>query len=211
MNGATAGTSNSLINSMTPAAVQKMLSQSGSLQGFGGAGPSGSRSIQTPAQQPSSTQLRMLVQQIQMAVQAGYLNHQILNQPLAPQTLVLLNQLLQQIKNLQQLSNQQTIAQNQCMGSKQNNAYLHYSVMITKTKQMIQNLQNQITTQQAIYVKQQQQQQLSGGAAGPSDIFKANAMQDSINSLQSTFGDLCLKESQVVSDFNYLSFSHIYF
>lgn len=39
----------------------------------------------------------MLVQQIQMAVSAGYLNHQILNQPLAPQTLVLLNQLLQQV------------------------------------------------------------------------------------------------------------------
>lgn len=48
--------------------------------------------------QPSTAQLRMLVQQIQMAVSAGYLNHQILNQPLAPQTLVLLNQLLQQVQ-----------------------------------------------------------------------------------------------------------------
>lgn len=47
--------------------------------------------------QPSTAQLRTLVQQIQMAVSAGYLNHQILNQPLAPQTLVLLNQLLQQV------------------------------------------------------------------------------------------------------------------
>lgn len=53
----------------------------------------------TPAAgQPSTQQLRMLVQQIQMAVQAGYLNHQILNQPLAPTTLVLLNQLLAHIK-----------------------------------------------------------------------------------------------------------------
>lgn len=53
----------------------------------------------TPAAgQPSAQQLRMLVQQIQMAVQAGYLNHQILNQPLAPTTLVLLNQLLTHIK-----------------------------------------------------------------------------------------------------------------
>lgn len=50
------------------------------------------------AGQPSTQQLRMLVQQIQMAVQAGYLNHQILNQPLAPTTLVLLNQLLAHIK-----------------------------------------------------------------------------------------------------------------
>lgn len=48
--------------------------------------------------QPSTQQLRMLVQQIQMAVQAGYLNHQILNQPLAPSTLILLNQLLTNIK-----------------------------------------------------------------------------------------------------------------
>lgn len=48
--------------------------------------------------QPSTQQLRMLVQQIQLAVQAGYLNHQILNQPLAPTTLVLLNQLLTNIK-----------------------------------------------------------------------------------------------------------------
>lgn len=52
----------------------------------------------TSAGQPSTQQLRMLVQQIQMAVQAGYLNHQILNQPLAPTTLVLLNQLLAHIK-----------------------------------------------------------------------------------------------------------------
>lgn len=40
----------------------------------------------------------MLVQQIQMAVHAGFLNHQILNQPLAPQTLLLLNQLLTNIR-----------------------------------------------------------------------------------------------------------------
>lgn len=52
----------------------------------------------TGSSQPSTQQLRMLVQQIQMAVQAGYLNHQILNQPLAPQTLILLNQLLTCIK-----------------------------------------------------------------------------------------------------------------
>merc|ERR1719495_1564376 len=51
--------------------------------------------------QPSAQQLKLLVQQIQMAVSAGHLNPQILNQPLAPQTLVLLNQLLQQIKTLQ--------------------------------------------------------------------------------------------------------------
>lgn len=60
--------------------------------GVGGGGGNGNPS------QPSTQQLRMLVQQIQMAVQAGYLNHQILNQPLAPSTLILLNQLLTHIK-----------------------------------------------------------------------------------------------------------------
>ena len=59
-----------------------------------------------PNSQPSASQLRLLVQQIQMAVRAGHLNPQILNQPLAPQTLILLNQLLQQIKNLQALQQQ---------------------------------------------------------------------------------------------------------
>lgn len=53
---------------------------------------------QAGSSQPSTQQLRMLVQQIQTAVHAGFLNHQILNQPLAPQTLILLNQLLTCIK-----------------------------------------------------------------------------------------------------------------
>jgi len=65
---------------------------------------------------------------------------QILNQPLAPQTLILLNQLLQQIKVLQQYMQQQAVVQVQPLkgGS---NAVLHISVQITKTKQQIQNLQ----------------------------------------------------------------------
>merc|ERR1719319_765602 len=64
-----------------------------------------------PSGPPSTSQLRVLVQQIQMAVQAGHLNPQILNQPLAPQTLLLLNQLLQQIKQLQSYQQQHVIAQ----------------------------------------------------------------------------------------------------
>ena len=98
-----------------------------------------------------------------MAVQAGHLNAQILNQPLAPQTLLLLNQLLQQIKLLQQCKNQQQ----QCMqGSGNRNsqqaALMHLSVQITKHNQNITNLQNQITVQQAQYLKSQQP-----AAAGP--------------------------------------------
>lgn len=67
--------------------------------GVGGGGGLGSGGgVANNPSQPSTQQLRMLVQQIQMAVQAGYLNHQILNQPLAPSTLILLNQLLTNIK-----------------------------------------------------------------------------------------------------------------
>ena len=86
-----------------------------------------------------------------MAVQAGHLNPQILNQPLAPQTLVLLNQLLQQIKNL--TNHQNILNQQKTMGN--NNSLLSVSVDITKTKQEIQNLQNQISAQQATYLKSQ--------------------------------------------------------
>uniref|UniRef100_A0A182SKS2 UBA domain-containing protein n=1 Tax=Anopheles maculatus TaxID=74869 RepID=A0A182SKS2_9DIPT len=62
--------------------------------GGGGGGAGGGQNSVQP-----TTQLRSLVQQIQMAVQTGYLNPQILNQPLAPQTFLLLNQLLSSIKN----------------------------------------------------------------------------------------------------------------
>ncbi|XP_018569055.1 protein Gawky isoform X3 [Anoplophora glabripennis] len=184
---------NSLINNISPNVVQKMLTQTGGSQGFGGSSATTGRSLQPPSQ-PSTQQLRMLVQQIQMAVQAGYLNHQILNQPLAPQTLVLLNQLLQQIKTLQQLINQQTIASAHAINGKPNNAFMQCSVLITKTKQQIQNLQNQIAAQQAVYVKQQHQSNMGGAY----DTFKSNAMHDSINALQTNFADIGInKDPQV--------------
>lgn len=80
MNNASSGANNSIISNMSPALVQKMLSQgAGGLQGFGGSSSASGRTIQAQSQ-PSSAQLRMLVQQIQMAVQAGYLNHQVRTQ-----------------------------------------------------------------------------------------------------------------------------------
>ena len=56
-----------------------------------------------PNNTTSPAQVRLLVHQIQMAVQAGYLNSQILQHPLSQQSLLLLNQLLQQIKIFQQV------------------------------------------------------------------------------------------------------------
>jgi len=113
----------------------------------------------------------LLVQQIQMAVQAGHLNAQILNQPLAPQTLMLLNQLLQQIKALGQCNQQQALAiQAAAVGGRggpSSQALLHYNVQITKHKQQITNLQNQITAHQAQYLKNQQHQPPMGGGMVP--------------------------------------------
>lgn len=93
---------------MQPIQAQKYLNQGGHNAGNGsngntGGGVSGFNQGAGGNQgsgQGSTQHLRMLVQQIQMAVQAGYLNHQILNQPLAPTTLHLLNQLLTNIKVL---------------------------------------------------------------------------------------------------------------
>ncbi|XP_071444399.1 protein Gawky isoform X1 [Hetaerina americana] len=198
------------INNISPAMVQKILSQQPPPQQPPSQQPTSFQPTpRAPQNQPSAAQLRMLVQQIQMAVQAGYLNHQILNQPLAPQTLILLNQLLQQIKLLQQLMQQQTIIQVSPMGKGGgSHTVLHISVQITKAKQQITNLQNQIAAQQAIYVKQQQQQQhhmaaTQGGGAGPhsgGDYFKP-PMHDPMATLQGNFGELAIKDPQVQASY----------
>ncbi|CAH2037775.1 unnamed protein product, partial [Iphiclides podalirius] len=169
------------VPAVSPAVVQKMLNQPPpqpvhqhhSYNPNSGSSNSG---------QPSTAQLRMLVQQIQMAVSAGYLNHQILNQPLAPQTLVLLNQLLQQIKVLQQLVQQHTLA----ISKGNSSLAMQYTLQITKAKQQITALQNQIATQQALYMKQQ---------AGGADLFKQS--HDPLVHLQNNFSDMSItKDTQ---------------
>ena len=97
--------------SMVPAPSRNMGPNNMMPNGIGGPGVHNPPRPQ-PSGPPSTSQLRVLVQQIQMAVQAGHLNPQILNQPLAPQTLLLLNQLLQQIKQLQSYQQQHVIAHN---------------------------------------------------------------------------------------------------
>lgn len=167
--------------------------------GLGGQGRVSQQSI------PSSTQLRMIVQQIQMAVQAGHLNPQILNQPLAPQTLLLLNQLLNQIKQLQHLQLNSQHPSSSLIKPNTTTA-LQVSVQITKTKQQIANLQNQIVAQQALYVKQQQilqqhlqqqqqqqQQQQTAVAVAAADFFKPSAID--LNLIQGGLQDVSLKEA----------------
>ena len=137
-----------------PAGMNNPLMMNGGPGGMAGPGRP------QPSGPPSTSQLRVLVQQIQMAVQAGHLNPQILNQPLAPQTLMLLNQLLQQIKQLQSCQQQHAIAQASARPGAPSQALLGLTVQITKHKQQIGNLQNQITAQQAQYLKNQQPQPL---------------------------------------------------
>lgn len=105
------------LNSMQPLQVQKYLNQGPHNVGAGGpqsvnavafgqgsnvaavnAAAVNAAAVSNSTNQPSTQQLRMLVQQIQLAVHSGYLSSQILNQPLAPTTLLLLNQLLSNIK-----------------------------------------------------------------------------------------------------------------
>lgn len=148
--------------------------------------------------QPSPTQLRILVQQIQMAVQAGHLNPQILNQPLAPQTLVLLNQLLQQIKVLQQLGQQHTMALSRPGQGPMGGPMLQLVPQMNKMKQQIASLQQQIAAQQALYVKQQQGQFMNHQPPGapptqPSDLFK---VQDQVHSMNSNFEKLSIMQDQ---------------
>ncbi|KAK3864155.1 hypothetical protein Pcinc_030143 [Petrolisthes cinctipes] len=143
----------------------------------------------------NSPHVRALMQHIQMAVQAGYLNPQILNQPLAPSTLMLLNSMLTQINVLQKFSQQQALWQAQAHISKNSSqSLLQLNINIAKTKQQIQNLQNQIAAQQALYMKQQQQQHPhqplhphitggSGGAGPPgaqTDFFNKPSLPDQI-------------------------------
>lgn len=145
---------------------------------------------QNAQSQPSTQQLRMLVQQIQMAVQHGYLNHQILNQPLAPQTLLLLNQMLNHIKQLQVMQSNL----NRSGGGGANAVQI--SLGINKLKSQIGNLQNQITAQQTIYVKQQQQQNnpnaVPGGGHPANDLFRT---PNDLSGLPGTFSDMSLKDN----------------
>lgn len=66
------------INNISPAIVQKIIAQQPPPQQPPTQQQNAFNQAPRPPQnQPSTAQLRMLVQQIQMAVQAGYLNHQV--------------------------------------------------------------------------------------------------------------------------------------
>uniref|UniRef100_A0A0P4WB21 RRM domain-containing protein n=1 Tax=Scylla olivacea TaxID=85551 RepID=A0A0P4WB21_SCYOL len=152
--------------------------------------PPGPHHLPFPSQGGSGNapHVRALMQHIQTAVQAGYLNPQILNQPLAPTTLVLLNHMLSHINVLQKFSQQQALCQAHAhLNKNSSTTLLQLNINITKTKQQIQNLQNQIAAQQALYVKQQQQhhQQLhphisAGPPGAQADFFTKPSLPDQL-------------------------------
>ncbi|XP_022257439.1 protein Gawky-like isoform X2 [Limulus polyphemus] len=141
------------ITGMSQALMQKLLQQQSSPFGLANMHQNALGGQGGRMNQPSASHLKVLVQQIQMAVQAGHLNPQILNQPLAPQTLQLLYQLLQQIKVLHQIQQQLHVPQQFGKGGP---TPTQLNVYVTQTKQRIHNLRNQIAAQQAHFIKQQE-------------------------------------------------------
>uniref|UniRef100_A0A182S860 GW182 middle domain-containing protein n=1 Tax=Anopheles maculatus TaxID=74869 RepID=A0A182S860_9DIPT len=159
---------------------------------------------------PTSQQLRVLVQQIQLAVQNGFLNHQILNQTLAPQTFVLLNQLLTHIKQMQ--LTQSNLARS---GSSSGVSAVQLSLAINKHKSQITQLQQQIAAQQSIFLKQQQQQQQGhqGTMGPPPPLMQSNPnaglglefmrqqqqQQQDLMALQNNFGEMALGKDSIIT------------
>ncbi|XP_036223041.1 protein Gawky isoform X2 [Bactrocera oleae] len=141
--------------------------------------------------QPSAQQLRVLVQQIQLAVHSGYLSSQILSEPLPSSMLVLLYQLLTNIKHLQ--AAQQSLTRG---GNNANNSQISYA--IAKYKQQIQNLQNQINAHQAFILKQKQQQsipqntQQHPAAHANNSNMEYMRQHDAISALQGNFSEMNL-------------------
>ena len=101
--------------------------------------------------------LQQLLQQINLAVQAGHLNPAIMNQKMSPQTLLLLNHLLNSIKTLDALNSQARLV------AHDHRAMSSLSTKISSTRQTITSLQNQISIAQT--------QNLKPGVGDP-NIFK---------------------------------------
>lgn len=108
----------------------------------GGPGCPVDNTMGTGAAPPAA--LRSLVSRVQSAVAAGYLNPQILHQPLAPRTLNSLCQLLGQINYLNQLEQRPRNYRPETVRQKAN-----------EVKMIISQMQNQIFVNQTKYMKQQ--------------------------------------------------------
>jgi len=145
---------------------------------------------QQSANLPSEKLLSHLVQQIQLAVQAGHLNAQILNQQLAPTTITLIYQLLQQIKLMQNLQS-----------STSKNYFLNFQV--NQCKERIARLQKQINVQQALLFKQQQMHQTGLTGNRPQQTGNNNNNNNPmLNNLTNDLSNLQLNQQQNQSRLN---------
>ena len=141
-------------SSINPASVQQLLPQQlGKAQNLQQGQPiRGQMTGTQPVQQNILQQQQNIVQQLRMAVQAGLISPQLLNQQLTPNMLVMLQHLLQAQQLLQQLINQQQ----QLMQQKQRMNPLQYRQKLDQMNTFIQQVQQQIQqTQQQIRVAQQ--------------------------------------------------------
>ena len=132
-------------SSINPASLQQKLHQQ---QQFTRSQGAPARTVQSVQQQLIQQQI---VQQLQMAVQAGLISPQLLNQQLTPTMLVMLQQLLQLQQVLQRLVAQQSvIQQNRTIN---NSTRVHQldqiHITIQRIKQQIVQQQQQIAQAQA--------------------------------------------------------------
>ena len=161
------GGANSSINSQAVAMQQKLLqqqlakkhqqpppmpAQGQPIRGGGGSGGGGGQLAATTVQQlqqQQAQQQQQIVQQLHMAVTAGLISPQLLNQQMTPTMLVMLQQLLQLQQMLQQLVSRQQLLMQQPSksGSRQ------------QLDATIQEIQQQILRQQQQIAAAQQQQQ----------------------------------------------------
>lgn len=172
-------------SSINPASVQPMMPpQLGKPQNLPQGQPIRGQIAGTqPVQQNMLHQQQQhIVQQLRMAVQAGLISPQLLNQQLTPNMLVMLQHLLQAQQVLQQLVNQQQqLLQKPRMNPvnpiQQRQKLEQLSTYIQQVQQQIQTTQQNIkVAQQSLLTKQQpsqlQQQPPQVSLASPADLQK---------------------------------------
>lgn len=153
-------------------------------------------------------QQQHIVQQLRMAVQAGLISPQLLNQQLTPNMLVMLQHLLQAQQVLQQLVNQQQQLQKQRMNPLQQRQKLdQLGNYIQQVQQQIQTTQQNIkVAQQSLLTKQQppqpqqqvqqqpQQQQLQSQVSG---MTNPDVPKDPSKDLQNDMASMALKDGNL--------------
>ena len=163
-------------------------------------GPTAPAAVTQP---PVQQQQQHIVQQLQMAVQAGLISPQLLNQQLAPNMLVMLQHLLQlQQLHQQLLSQHQQQLQKRVPHVQQRQKLDNLNMLMNQVRQQIQQQQRQISLAQQTSIapgapqpKPQTQSQQTAAQNMPPQLpqEKDSALRDLPNSM----GNLSVKESRL--------------